>query len=194
MADEYLERPPKGVEVDPLFREIMSEPFTGEHWGPGYDEEVHQGWTDSEEDDRITESDEEIVTPLPTTARPATGPSPREVEAQRRAEAEQRLLMAKLSLRELSRNAYWKTGGAPLVVEEGVHGWQKLSSRRSSPHLDTNTSSPSHVVSCFERTSRGQNHFCWAAPTRTPFCTHWTTWCAVFLQCERRVPSQETAP
>lgn len=127
MAEEYLERPPRGTELDPIFREIMSEPFTGEHWGPGYDEEVHEGWTESEDEEDLTQSDEEIITPV-ASARIKYVPSAREIEAQRRAEAEQRLLEAKISLEELAKNAYWKTGGGAIPSSEGLHGWRSLSS------------------------------------------------------------------
>lgn len=132
VAEEMLQRPPRGAQLDPLFREIMSEPFTGDHWGPGYDEEVHEGWTDSEDDDSFTASDEEIVTPVPPPSQSRSGPSAaRQIEAERRAAAEQRLLLAKLALREMSEDAYWKTGGSVIPSSGELRGWQSLSASGS---------------------------------------------------------------
>lgn len=110
----------------------MSEPFEGDHWGPGYNEEVSEGWTDSS-DGSVTPSEDEIVTPAAKTSRQSTAQIAREAETARRAEEEQRILLAKLRLRDLAAGAYWQTGGSELPSSSGLHGWCSLSS--SKPHL-----------------------------------------------------------
>lgn len=129
-----------------LYREIMSAPFEGDHWGLGHDEEVSEGWTDSS-DGSDTQSEDEIVTPATKVARSAAQIA-REAEAARRAEEEQRILLAKLRLRELAATAYWQTGGTPVPSSDDMHGWRALSSSTScyltSWPLLTCQSQPSH--------------------------------------------------
>lgn len=106
----------------------MSEPFTGEHWGPGWDEEVHEGWTDSEDSASVTSSEDEVVTPLPVQPRyKSSAELAREAEARKREEEQQRLLVSKLALRELDQGAYWKSGGASIETRSDLQGWAALS-------------------------------------------------------------------
>jgi hypothetical protein len=107
----------------------MDEPFTGDHWGAGHDEEVHEGWTDSSESDSASESsveeDERIVTPLTERARSRKDIARRELEAKVRA-AEERLRLAEESLRTL-QDGYWKTRGKELeAMKEGLFGWRGI--------------------------------------------------------------------
>lgn len=105
----------------------MAEPFEGDHWGPGYDEEASEGWTDSDAGS-LTPSEDEVVTPAGKASRQSAAISAREAEMARRADEEQRLLLAKLRLRDLAAGAYWHTGGTPLPSSDGLHGWRALSS------------------------------------------------------------------
>lgn len=136
LAQEYLTRPPQVPKSDlRLYEEIMAEPFEGDHWGPGYDEEVMEGWTESEDSEgNTTATEEEVVTPALKTPRyrSAAADAAREAELRRRAEEEQRLLFAKLSLRDLGANAYWKSGGCDVPIRDDLHGWRALSSGRLS--------------------------------------------------------------
>lgn len=130
-AEAFLVRPPRAAAKSDmrLYREIMAAPFEGEHWGPGCDDEVSEGWTESESEGSSSLSEDEIVTPE-VSSRPSAA-SAREAEVSRRAEEDARILLAKLELRELGAGAYWKTGGDPLPSAEGAHGWRALSSRTS---------------------------------------------------------------
>lgn len=130
IAAAYLVRPVRLPKSDlRLYRDIMSEPFEGDHWGPGWDEEVQEGWTDSEDSDpSATSSDDEIRTPEALEQRPKTaGEIAREAEAQRRADEQHRLLLSKLALRELEEGAYWKSGGMALEPRSDLQGWAVLS-------------------------------------------------------------------
>jgi gamma-tubulin complex component 5 len=107
----------------------MEEPFSGDHWGAGYDEEVHEGWTDSSGSDDGSQSseeeDERIVTPLTERTRNRKEIARRELEEQVRA-AEERLRLAEDSLRTL-QDRYWKTGGKELEqIQGGLFGWRSI--------------------------------------------------------------------
>ena len=139
-AYEYLHRQPSsGMSEDQkLYREIMdAEPFSGDHWGKGYDEEVRRGWTDSEsssDDGRATDSsveDEEIVTPsIERLALTCREEARRQVEERVR-EGERRLESAQVALDTLER-AYWRTGGEVLPpMEQDLFGWKELLTRMS---------------------------------------------------------------
>ena len=97
----------------------MSDAFDGDHWGPGFDEEVKEGWTDSESEDE----EEEVLTPS----------SKVKIRAAREEEAapefgDDRMRRAQEVLRELARGAYWKGGGEEISpVPEDVQGWRQLS-------------------------------------------------------------------
>lgn len=105
----------------------MAEPFEGDHWGPGHDEEVSEGWTDSDSGS-LTPSEDEIVTPAGKTSRQSAAIAAREAEMARRADEEQRILFAKLRLRDLAAGSYWHTGGTSIPSSDGLHGWRSLSS------------------------------------------------------------------
>ena len=104
----------------------MAKPFSGAHWGKGYDEEVLSGWTDSSSGSEDSSSDnEEIVTP-------ALERMVHRKDAQRRvtdthlAAGKARLETAKEALKGLEES-YWRTGGEQLdVVRDGSFGWRDL--------------------------------------------------------------------
>lgn len=110
----------------------MSEPFTGEHWGSGWDEEVIDGWTDSEESNGgSTASEDEVVTPASTQPRlKSAGEIAREMETRKREDEQHRLLLSKLALRELEGEAYWKSGGTLVEPRPDLRGWAALSLRK----------------------------------------------------------------
>ncbi|KAL1410217.1 hypothetical protein Q8F55_004222 [Vanrija albida] len=129
-AEEFLVRLPEGDKPQELlYEEIMAEPFEGDHWGDGYNEEVSEGWKESEgSDSDFTPNEDEVVTPSgkPVYQKSAAQRA-REAEAQRRSEEEQRLMLAKLTLREVTTNAYWRTGGVEFQSSKELRGWQSLS-------------------------------------------------------------------
>lgn len=132
VAAAYLVRPARLPKSElRLYRDIMSEPFTGDHWGPGWDEEVHEGWTDSEGSDAsVTTSEDEVVTPLAVQPRfKSAGEIAREAEARKREDEQHRLLLSKLALRELEQKAYWKSGGTTVEPRLDLQGWAALSLR-----------------------------------------------------------------
>ena len=112
----------------------MDEPFSGDHWGAGYDEEVHEGWTDSSGSDggdlSSEDEPERIVTPLTERAFSRKDIAKRELEDKVRA-AEERLRLAEESLRTL-QEGYWRTGGKELeAMREGLSGWREMMTRKS---------------------------------------------------------------
>ena len=103
----------------------MSDPFEGDHWGKGWDEEVKNGWTDSESEE--TSEEEEIVTPSSRTMGDPMA-SVRSLVDQRKADSLERLRAAEATLRGLKQNAYWRTGGRDIhQPEERPQGWRALS-------------------------------------------------------------------
>ena len=121
----------------------MAEPFTGDHWGKGYDEEVKRGWTDSESEDDYMGSDgsdraspgEVIITPSSDRAFSAQDLARMEKEMRIR-EGEERLERAVDVLKGLDE-AYWRTGGE--VVEgdvADVYGWRDVSTSESGQKVD----------------------------------------------------------
>lgn len=132
VAASYLVQPAKPPKSNlRLYRDIMDEPFTGEHWGPGWDDEVHEGWSDSEDsNDSITTSEDEVVTPVHQQPRmKSAGEIARETDARRREDEQRRLLLSKLALRELEHGAYWKSGGTVVGTRPDLQGWAALSLR-----------------------------------------------------------------
>lgn len=128
-AYEYLNpEPATGSTPDQmLYRQIMAEPFEGEHWGPGHDEEIVDGWTDSE-DDGESEGDspeeQEVLTPSTTRVRTMS----KEPTEERGGASEQRLMEAKRRLDSLRRQAYWHPENqVPMpTFNEGLYGWRDL--------------------------------------------------------------------
>ena len=104
----------------------MSDPFEGDHWGKGWDEEVKKGWTDSESEE-TSDAEEEIVTPSSRTMADPVG-RVRSQLYQRKADSHERLRAAEATLRGLKQNAYWRTGGRDIrQPEERPQGWRALS-------------------------------------------------------------------
>jgi gamma-tubulin complex component 5 len=129
-AYSYLHRLPRtGPTTDEmLFNEIMAEPFTGTHWGKGYDEEVLEGWTDSSSEDdeqSSTGSEEDIVTPALERASHRREEQRREADVRLKA-GEARLAAAEEALKGLEQS-FWVTGGVELEsMQEGLSGWREL--------------------------------------------------------------------
>jgi len=110
----------------------MAEPFSGDHWGSGFDEEVQEGWTDSESDDE----DEEVLTPsrkVLRIQRASTGfREPEEVEDH----GEDRMRAALEVLREFARGAYWRDGGLYVErMQEGLQGWRQITTGTNAMSL-----------------------------------------------------------
>jgi len=129
LAYEYLNRLPAEV-VDHdrvLFDEIMADPFDGDHWGVGYDEQVKEGWTDSDDSSSEKEA-ERIITPL----RERVG-----VAAQAQAAEDDgaiRLVEAEEMMRKLGEG-YWRTGGRVVDTREVGQGWRAVSTGGSVASL-----------------------------------------------------------
>jgi hypothetical protein len=130
LAHEYLHRePPKVVDHDRLlYDEIMADPFDGEHWGKGYDEEVREGWTDSESSGSDREG-ERLITPL--RERVGVIPSQPRVEEE---DAEMKLREAEEMMKRLG-DGYWTTGGRPVETREIGEGWRAVSTGGSVASL-----------------------------------------------------------
>jgi gamma-tubulin complex component 5 len=131
LAYEYLNRPPPQI-VDKdrlLYDEIMADPFEGEHWGEGYDSEVKEGWTDSDESSSSDREGEReiIVTPL----RERVAFSQHVVEEQ---EGEMRVREAEEMMRRLGQG-YWMTGGKVVERKEVGEGWRAVSTGGSVASL-----------------------------------------------------------
>lgn len=109
----------------------MSDPFEGEHWGKGHDEEVKHGWTDSETEFASDSSssvleDEAIVTPLTERIVGGKRDEERRIREEKLREGERRLEVARKALEELEMG-YWRTGGRPLAPRaKGIFGWKAL--------------------------------------------------------------------
>lgn len=192
-AAAFLTRPVRQPKSElRLYRDIMSEPFTGEHWGSGWDEEVHEGWTDSEDSDAsVTSSEDEVVTPLSVQPRfKSAGEIAREAEARKREEEQQRLLLSKLALRELEQEAYWKSGGATVEPRSDLQGWAALSLRKCA-HVNTFNNSPDSGI---PRPSRGfqASHFCQPVPARATVCVDGSSRSHVLVLGGRSVHGRES--
>ncbi|OCF34604.1 hypothetical protein I316_03645 [Kwoniella heveanensis BCC8398] len=128
-AYSYLHRvPATGPTADQiLYRQIMeSEPFDpGEEW----DEEVLSGWTESESESGIQDSEsdspeeEEIRTPSSAALRAQRKRFDAEA---RRVDEEQRRFDAAEIVRDL-KEAYWNSPMQVGTVPEGLYGWKDLS-------------------------------------------------------------------
>lgn len=115
-----------------LYNEIMSEPFDGDHWDSKYDEEVKEGWTDSDSygSSSGSEGDEVVVTPGSKTV--AGRQALRANFRQDGQEEVQRVEKAKEVLRILDEQAYWRKPGVELQgVPEGMYGWRQISTSES---------------------------------------------------------------
>ena len=123
----------------------MSEPFVGEHWGSGYDEEIKDGWTDSDTDDG---DDEEILTPSAKNfhlRRQIEGQSGHTDEYD---DGQDRMNTAREVLRAGTKGAYWKNEGLGILpVKEGLQGWRKVSTVTSALSLGLSMQSISSRVS-----------------------------------------------
>ena len=133
-AHSYLNRLPSSgpTSEQVLFRDIMSDPFVGDHWGPGFDEEVRQGWTDSESD----AENEEVLTPSSKVLRESKVSTREREEEDKAYYGEERMRTAQAILRELANGAYWKDGGAEVVrMKEAVDGWREITTQTSAVSL-----------------------------------------------------------
>ena len=130
LAHEYLHRePPQVVDHDRLlYDEIMADPFDGDHWGRGYDEEVREGWTDSESSASDREG-ERIITPL--RERHETIPNQSRIIEDG---GEVRLRAAEDKMRRLG-NGYWRNGGRVVESREIGEGWRMVSTGGSVASL-----------------------------------------------------------
>ena len=130
LAHEYLHRePPQVVDHDRLlYDEIMADPFDGDHWGRGYDEEVREGWTDSESSGSDREG-ERIITPLRERNGAITIQS-RVIED----DGEVRLREAEEKMRRLG-DGYWRNGGRVVESREIGEGWRTVSTGGSVASL-----------------------------------------------------------
>jgi gamma-tubulin complex component 5 len=108
----------------------MADPFDGEHWGKGYDEEVKEGWTDSEDSSSDREA-ERIVTPL----RERVGATQAQLKAQEEEiDGEIRMKDAEEMMRKLGEG-YWRTGGRVVQPREVGEGWRAVSTGGSVASL-----------------------------------------------------------
>jgi len=99
----------------------MAEPFSGDHWGSGFDEEVQEGWTDSESDDE----DEEVLTPSRKVLRIQRASTRFRETEEVEDHGEDRMRAALEVLREFARGAYWRDGGLYVErMQEGLQGWR----------------------------------------------------------------------
>ena len=114
----------------------MSDPFAGTHWVKGYDEEVREGWTDSDSDRLSTEEssqDEDVLTPSTTQVMDKHYVIRRETE-RKKEENEERARLAKERLIELREAAYWRQPGRKFErLSEDIRGWKEISIRGSPP-------------------------------------------------------------
>jgi hypothetical protein len=127
-AYEYLHRQPLQI-VDHdriLYDEIMQDPFDGDHWGEGYDSEVKEGWTDSDEgedgDGDTASEKERIITPLRSKVSPSNMRGGVEDSG-----SEERLREAEEMMRRLEKGAYWKYGGEVVQPMKVGQGWREVS-------------------------------------------------------------------
>jgi gamma-tubulin complex component 5 len=117
-----------------LYAEIMSDPFTGPHWGKGYDEEVREGWTESEDESEDSGSsglDDEVLTPSGKPDRLSKRAEERLQEAIRWEDAQDRSRRAWAALENIKREQYWKTTDECLErLPVGSYGWRDLTTGR----------------------------------------------------------------
>ena len=108
----------------------MAEPFTGSHWGREYEEEVKEGWTDSDsssEDDNV-----QVVTPSTgriLRSRPAAETLENVQIEKIKETSEARLRLAEETLRHFREEAYWnvKETFFQAPSPSDVSGWRALS-------------------------------------------------------------------
>jgi gamma-tubulin complex component 5 len=126
-AHTYLTRKPDtGPTADQmLYAEIVSEPFIGAHWGKGYDEEVKDGWTDSDVEESSSGSDEEVVTPSSKVRHIRAGQHGGNHSPD--LDLEETGRRGKEVLEGLKRSQYWKKQAEPVEpMREGLYGWKEL--------------------------------------------------------------------
>jgi len=170
LAHEYLNRePPQVVDHDRLlYDEIMADPFDGEHWGKGYDEEVREGWTDSESSGSDREG-ERLVTPL--RERVGVIPSQSRVNEE---DGDVRLREAEEKMRNLG-DGYWRTGGRLVETREVGEGWRAVSTGGSVASLalaiDGTAKLGMKVSSLLYRCERLTTGYLWTTvPARVTIC------------------------
>nr|XP_019012421.1 uncharacterized protein I206_03268 [Kwoniella pini CBS 10737]OCF51202.1 hypothetical protein I206_03268 [Kwoniella pini CBS 10737] len=132
-AYAYLNRvPPSGPTADQiLYQQIMEEePFdAGEEW----DEEVHSGWSDSDDElEQVYRSDqwdspeeEDIRTPSSAIIRTQR----KKEEEYRRNEAEEDRRQEALEVVRGLKDQYWNTPGSIREFDHGLYGWKDLITR-----------------------------------------------------------------
>lgn len=126
-----------------LYHQIMSEPFEGEHWGPGFDEEVREGWTHSGSDD----DDEKFLTPRSKIMRAQRASTRQRVPEEEEDDGEERMRAARDLMRDLARKAYWKDGGFDVERVDGhLQGWRQITTGTSAVALAMTIGSPSAPV------------------------------------------------
>jgi hypothetical protein len=130
LAHEYLHRePPQIVDHDRmLYDEIMADPFDGEHWGQGYDEEAREGWTDSESSGSDREG-ERLITPLRERVGVMTSQTRVDEE-----DGEMKLREAEEKMRRLG-DGYWRNRGRVVESREVGEGWRAVSTGGSVASL-----------------------------------------------------------
>jgi hypothetical protein len=176
VAYEYLHRePPQVVDHDRLlYDEIMADPFEGEHWGKGYDDEVREGWTDSESSGSDREG-EKLITPI--RERVGAIPSQPRVEE---GGAEMELREAEEMMRKLG-DGYWKSGGRVVEPREVGEGWRAVSTGGSVAALALAVDGTAKLgvkVSSFLDPCKGlMIGYLWSTvPARVTFCPLRSTW------------------
>jgi gamma-tubulin complex component 5 len=104
---------------------MEAEPFEGDHWGAGYDDEVREGWTDSDNEGDESPQEDNIITPSSKTGRNAG--TRLITETSGRGEME-RLREATTRLRLAKEDMYWKQEVIDVREEpSGRFGWKDLS-------------------------------------------------------------------
>jgi hypothetical protein len=176
LAHEYLHRePPQVVDHDRLlYDEIMADPFDGEHWGQGYDEEVREGWTDSESSGSDREGDR-LITPL----RERVGVIPIRALIDQE-DGEVKLREAEEMMRKLG-DGYWRTGGRVVESREVGEGWRAVSTGGSVASLalavDGTAKLGVKVSSFLYPCKELMIGYLWTAiPARVIVCPLWSTW------------------
>ncbi|ORX36375.1 Spc98 family-domain-containing protein [Kockovaella imperatae] len=145
IARSYLDKAsPSGPTADEvLYQVIMSGPFTGAHWGRGYEQEATHGWTDSESSS--SESDADLVTPstdrISRTADLETLLRGRLIQDQ-----EDRLREAQRSLASFKEKYYWINMGQSFEpLSAHTHGWRSLATRSTTAQLEAAISKSSRI-------------------------------------------------
>lgn len=133
-AHDYLSRvSASGPTPDQiLYAEIMdSEPFEGDHWGPGYDDEVREGWSDSDSSDLGSTTEEEVLTPMSRKGKVVTATRQAHLGCDDGGMSadEVRMMEAQERLRKLDAEAYWRSGGVEVENSASIgFGWKEISS------------------------------------------------------------------